>query len=475
MRFVQSAWLNSLSFKILLAFVVGVVLSIVLIASILITVLTVRSDLLFVADLMGRAEELAGALQFDGSGTPVGFDARESSADWMYDSLRQEVAYRVLDASGNAVMSSVWGDAFWAGAARQAGRGYFKFEHNGESIHGATVPVEHAGQKWFLQFAASARLADLMHRHFALPFMVAGIAVFSLVLLIVFGACAFLALRCTLKSLRSVAASAAAIAPRSIHARLQVAGVPSEVVPLVESFNRVLERLEHGFRIQQEFLATAAHELKTPLALIRAQIELGETGAGRDALLMDVEHMARQVQQLLHLAEAIEAQNYSFAEVDVQEVVGEGVAYLERMAQAAGVHLSAHFNGQDSHESQQLHWTADRGALFTVLKNLMENAIQHAPRGTKVTVEVGAEAMAVRDWGPGADPEQIMKMFTRFWRGPHRRDQGAGLGLAICREIAQAHGWKLSAQRAEPGMRFLLARSDAQEEIAVTRTTKQGR
>jgi signal transduction histidine kinase len=253
-----------------------------------------------------------------------------------------------------------------------------------------------------------------------------------------------------------VAASAAAIAPRSIHARLQVDGVPSEIVPLVESFNRVLERLEHGFRIQQEFLATAAHELKTPLALIRAQIELSESGVGRESLLKDVEHMARQVQQLLHLAEASEVQNYSFKEVDVQEVVKEGVTYLERMAKAAGVHLSVQLHGE------AVHWTADRGALFTVLKNLMENAIQHAPRGTKVAVEVGAEAMAVRDWGPGADPAQLSMMFTRFWRGPHRRDHGAGLGLAICQEIAQAHGWKLSAEDAEPGMRFLLARSGAQ-------------
>lgn len=456
MRFAKPAWLHSLSLKILLAFVVGVVLSIVLIASIAITVLTVRSDLLFVADLVGRAEELAGALQFDDSGTPVGFDARERGADWMYESLRQEVAYRVLDASGKTVMSSASGEAFWAGAAPQGERGYFKFEHSGMPIHGATVPVEHAGRKWFLQFAASTRFGDLVHRHFVLPFVAAGIAVFSLVLLIVFGACAYLVLGYTLKPLRNVAASAAAIAPRSIHARLQVDGVPSEIVPLVESFNRVLERLEHGFRIQQEFLATAAHELKTPLALIRAQIELSESGVGRESLLKDVEHMARQVQQLLHLAEASEVQNYSFKEVDVQEVVKEGVAYLERMAKAAGVHLLVQLHGE------AVHWTADRGALFTVLKNLMENAIQHAPRGTNVAVEVGAEAMAVRDWGPGADPAQLLMMFTRFWRGPHRRDHGAGLGLAICQEIAQAHGWKLSAEDAEPGMRFLLARAGAQ-------------
>jgi signal transduction histidine kinase len=173
------------------------------------------------------------------------------------------------------------------------------------------------------------------------------------------------------------------------------------------------------------------------------------------------------VQQLLHLAEASEVENYSFAQVDVREVAEESTAYLERMAHAAEVHLSA-----QSH-SQAVHWTADRGALFTVLKNLMENAIQHAPRGTKVAVEVSAEAMKVRDWGPGADPQQLSMMFTRFWRGPHRRDHGAGLGLAICQEIAQAHGWKLSAESAEPGMRFLLARSSADEVVVATQMAAQ--
>jgi hypothetical protein len=144
MRFAKPSWLHSLSLKILLAFVLGVLLSIVLIASIAITVLTVRSDLLFVADLVGRAEELAGALQFDDAGTPVGLDASERGADWMYESLGQEVAYRVLDASGKAVMSSASVEAFWGGAAWPAERGYFKFEHSGMPIHGATVPVEHA-------------------------------------------------------------------------------------------------------------------------------------------------------------------------------------------------------------------------------------------------------------------------------------------------------------------------------------------
>jgi signal transduction histidine kinase len=290
--------------------------------------------------------------------------------------------------------------------------------------------------------------------------MGAGITVFSIVLLFVFGGCAYVTLGYTLRPLRDVSASAAAISPRSIHARLQLRGVPSEVAPLVESFNRTLERLEHGFRVQQEFLATAAHELKTPLALIRAQIELSDAGADRDALLKDVEHMTRQVQQLLLLAEASEVQNYAFAPVDVRDVTNEVVAYLERMAQAAGVRVSA------PDRSEAVQWLADRGPLFTLLKNLIENAIQHAPRGSEIKVEISDESLTVRDWGPGLEPEQLSNMFARFWRGEHRRDDGAGLGLAICQEIARAHGWMLSAHRAEPGLRFLLSRSKADQAVS---------
>jgi signal transduction histidine kinase len=102
-------------------------------------------------------------------------------------------------------------------------------------------------------------------------------------------------------------------------------------------------------------------------------------------------------------------------------------------------------------------WQADRSALFTLLKNLLENAIQHAPRGTEVRMHVSAGALRVRDWGPGVDREQLPHLFTRFWRGPHRRDHGAGLGLTICQEIARAHGWMLSAKRAEPGLLFELS------------------
>ncbi len=225
-------------------------------------------------------------------------------------------------------------------------------------------------------------------------------------------------------------------------------------MPLVDSFNRVLQRLENGYRTQQEFLATAAHELKTPLALIRAQIELMDSH-DRNALLNDVAHMTRQVQQLLLLTEASEAQNYLFAEVELADVAREASDYLQRMAEAAEVRLVLVQNAASADP-----WQADRSALFTLLKNLLENAIQHAPRGTEVRVDIGADHLSVRDWGAGVEREQLPHLFIRFWRGAHRRDHGAGLGLTICQEIAQAHGWTLSARRAEPGLLLQLSRRE---------------
>lgn len=451
MRFVKAIRLNSLSFKVLLAYLAGTMLSIALL--VVAAIVMVQSRDLARMDLAGGAEDMAEMLRFDSSGKPVGLEADEDDLAWVFDSLRREAAYSVLDDAGNAALLSPAGEKIWP-----AGEGLphlvrerFEFEHEGVTLYGVTAPVKHGGRTWYFQVAASTRLMALLHR-VALPLVGVGVTVFGLVLLLAFGLCAYITLRYTLKPLRDVSESAAAISPRSMHARLNTEAVPVEIAPLVESFNRVLERLEQGYRVQQEFLGNAAHELKTPLALIRAQIELKEEDAGdEDSLLSDVEYMTRQVQQLLLLAEASEVRNYKLAIVGVQGIADEAAAYLQRMAEAAGVQLMV------SAAVEGVEWEADRGALFTLLKNLLENAIQHAPAKTPVRVEIQRDALTVRDLGPGVDAAQLPLLFERFWRGAHRRDHGAGLGLAICHEIAVAHGWRLTAERAEPGLRFSLS------------------
>jgi signal transduction histidine kinase len=466
MRFVKMTWLDSLSAKILLAYVVGAVLSIVLIVATAVAIVHYQGDVVSGFDVADTTREFADELRFDKDGIPVGLMGGPSDSDpgpdieddrnlkGLYESLKGEAAYRVLDAAGRVVLSSAEGVTFWpeSGPARRLQSGRFEFEHEGVVMVAATESVERDGRVWHVQFAVSRRFLHLVYQAFALPFTGVGVTLFSLVLLFVFGPCVYFTLRYALKPVRRVSDAAAEISPRSLHARLPTQAIPSELAPLVESFNRVLQRVEQGYRIQQEFLATAAHELKTPLALVRAQVELIPPSAQRDVLLDDVGYMSRQVQQLLHLAEASEVQNYRPIAVDMHEVVCQAAGFLQRMADAAGVRFELPEQGKS------VCWMADRGALFTLVKNLLENAIQHSPVGTVVSVEADATTMTVRDWGPGVPPDQMPSIFDRFWRGPHRRDKGAGLGMAICKEIAQAHGWTLTARQAQPGLRVVLER-----------------
>ena len=452
MRSAKTIRLSSLGLKVLASYVVGALLSIAL--AVAAAVWMVENDVLADLELRERVGTLASKIKFDTNGKPVGLDASEAELDWLYESLPRETAWRVLDVVGNVALVSEAGEAFWpsGGSGPRLARDSFVFEHNGMTLHGATESFEHQGQQWHVQFATSERLMKLIQHKFALPYMGIGIGIFSAVLIVAFGLCAYITLRYALKPLRGISDAAAAISPRSLHARLQTEVVPAEISPLVDSFNRALERLDQGYRVQKEFLGNAAHELKTPLALIRAQIELMEGDDNdRGSLLSDVEYMTRQVQQLLLLAEASEAHNYDFTTVQAQEVAEEATSYLQRMAEAAGVRLTVSATADD------VEWKADRGALFTLLKNLLENAIQHAPAKTTVEVEVRSNALSVRDWGPGVNVGQLPQLFDRFWRAAHRRDHGAGLGLSICQEIALAHGWHLTAERAEPGLRFRLA------------------
>jgi signal transduction histidine kinase len=261
--------------------------------------------------------------------------------------------------------------------------------------------------------------------------------------------------RVALTPLRIASETASGITPRTLDARLDAAAQPREIRPLVEAFNQTLERLAQGLRTQQEFLASAAHELKTPLALIRAQVELGAPGEQRASVLGDIDLMGRQVQQLLMLAEVSEPQSFRIALCDPRPTFQEAFDFMTRVADRHGVFLAIRI------ADDVRHWRADRGALFTMLKNLLENAIQHSPSGGIVALDVTAAGFSILDEGSGVPAANLPFIFDRFWRGRDRQHSGAGLGLAICKEIAVAHGWRLSARHAGSGLK-LTAVVDAQ-------------
>lgn len=452
MPFAKKLVLNSLTLKLLLAYLMGFIVSSTLVIFSTYWLLTFQNNYFISRDIAALAKEQAQKILFNAQGQPIGFDVPDDhSFLWLFDSLKREAAYQILDHHGKTVLQSPAGREFWhtSDQADQQKLANFKFDNQDTLIYGTTVKIQHQGQNWFLQFAVSERLHQLIHQGIAFPFMSIGIILFSLILLLVLACCTYLTLKHTLKPLTKISESAARISIQSINERLLLDKVPSELVPLVDSFNRVLERLEQGYRNQQEFLATTAHELKTPLSLIRGQIELAPPSAVRQTLLNDVQHMSRQVQQLLVLSEVTEGQNYTLSYLSVKKIIEDTILYLQPISQRSQIQLKIRSN-------VQLNWYADESALFILLKNLLENAIQHAPQGSEIHIEIDHAMISIRDHGQGVAPDDLEKLFMRFWRGAHRRDHGAGLGLAICQEIAHAHGWQLSAQNAQPGLCFIL-------------------
>jgi len=456
MRFGMHARPRSLAHQLLVIYVLAMLFSGVLIVGLVVVKLNWQRDSIVQKLLHEQAVAVSQGLRFDAAGRPVDLVAG-SPVQQLYQAVTVDsLKFRVLDAQGRVLLASEPGARALHpdGTALDLGNPGFAGRVDGREQHVGTSRFEHGGQPYYVQTAAGEGFVDLAGSALMFPLQKAWwyVAGISLLVFVV----AMRAWLCrALKPVREVSAAASAIGPRSVSSRIDTDGVPTEMRPLVDAFNAALARLETGYRAQREFLGAAAHELKTPLALIRGQIELNGSG-DREALLADVDFMARQVHQLLHRAEASEAQNYVFDDTDMGSLADEVARYLSRLADRRGVSIDVRIDPQTA--PQAVLRRADRGTLFVLLKNLLENAVQHAPEGSRVTLTLDAEGLSVSDEGPGIRPEHLPLLFQRFWRGPHRRDEGAGLGLAICQEIATAHGWRLVADNnGTRGARFALA------------------
>jgi two-component system sensor histidine kinase TctE len=196
---------------------------------------------------------------------------------------------------------------------------------------------------------------------------------------------------------------------------------------------------------QRRFLESAAHQLRTPLTGIQAQLELmaaDETDGGKQQRLTLILDAARRVthttQQLLTLARSDEAANlrWELADVQLADIVESVVADRVAAADRAGIDLGAEITPA---MVQGVTWL-----LSEAIGNLANNAIAHSPPGAQVTVRCGVEQNApyveVTDSGIGIPPAERDRVLERFVRGSNARGAGSGLGLAIVREVAQLHG-----------------------------------
>jgi two-component system sensor histidine kinase TctE len=230
---------------------------------------------------------------------------------------------------------------------------------------------------------------------------------------------------------------------------LSARSVPAEVRTLVDALNRLFRRIAESSRAQQQFLESATHQLRTPLAGIQAQLELliAEEGvpAKRDRLnltLSATRRLSHTTQQLLALARSDHAAaTYSdFRNVDLTAVVESAVADHVSRAVAGDVDLGAEL------EPAVVYGVA--WLLAEAVNNLVDNAITYTPAGGSITVRCGTRDpivfVEVMDTGVGIPVEERARVTERFYRGNWSRGLGSGLGLAIVADVAQLHGATLS-------------------------------
>jgi signal transduction histidine kinase len=278
---------------------------------------------------------------------------------------------------------------------------------------------------------------DTLHAEWVLQAVVREVLpVVGPVLLLAIGIALFTLTR-ALGPVARVAEEANRISVNTMGRRLDTA-VPAEIRPLVDAVNRALDRLDAGFAEQRRFTANAAHELRTPLALLRARLDGMSDRDAAGAIHPDLERMRRLIEQLLAVSRLDSHMPMTRADVDLVELAGEVVAHMAPLAVAEDKQVSLQA------PDHAVHIVGNADALNAAVRNLIENALRFAPAGSTVEVVVtDGPRIEVHDAGPGIPPEDRAHLFERFWRGRDRQG-GAGLGLAIVAEVAALHGGRLS-------------------------------
>jgi len=265
----------------------------------------------------------------------------------------------------------------------------------------------------------------------------------SIAVLLLASLAGWLAAGRVLAPLRELRQTAQGITESDLTRRIGVEG-NDELAELGSTFNAMLDRLETAFAVQRAFVNDASHELRTPITIIRGHLELmGDDPQERETtieIVMDeLDRMNRIVDDLLLLARADRADFLRLAPVDLADLAHDVRAKVDGLADREWRLVAP--------EPAMIR--ADRQRLTQAVMNLAQNAAQHTEEGD--TIEIGVETdggwarLWVTDSGPGVAPADAERIFERFARagGARRRSEGAGLGLAIVRAIAEAHGGRV--------------------------------
>ncbi|GID30781.1 sensor histidine kinase [Paractinoplanes brasiliensis] len=257
-----------------------------------------------------------------------------------------------------------------------------------------------------------------------------------------------------LRPVGAITRTAREIQATDLSRRIRLGGPPDELRDLADTIDSMLDRLDHAFQAQRQLIDDASHELRSPLAIIRTNLDASLTAPDatpeertRAVAVVDraTTRMSRLVEDLLATARR-DSNATVDAEVDLSAVARE--AGEESFVTERPLHLRYE-------TAAGLRLIGDADALRRAVGNLLSNAVRLAPSHSTVTVATGQSGswlwLAVADEGPGIAPADLARVFDRFWRGQDgeangvRRERRTGLGLAIVRQIIESHGGRVAA------------------------------
>jgi signal transduction histidine kinase len=384
----------------------------------------------------------------------------------LYSPAYGRYAYAVIDGSGKVLFSSLDGllpifRQDFRSSSPPPNVEFMATGTGGVAMSGVSLAKELSGRTVWVQVGE-----DFAHRDVIIDDIVADffrrVGWITLPILLLLLAIDIVIFRRALLPLLHASEMAKKISPAAIDVRLSPQDIPTEILPLVQAVNQALDRLEAGFRVQRDFTADAAHELRTPLAILRSRVDtLTDRGMSK-ALHQDIDRMTRIVGQLLDMAEletySIDPQQMA----DLRAICAEVAEFAAPLALAQGKSIA--LSGTEA----SLSVNGNPEMLSRAIRNLVENAINYSPPGSTVEIVVEDSGMVrVLDEGPGIADDERELIFQRFWRRDRRRAGSAGLGLSIVQRIAEAHAAIVSVENRPMGganfsMRFArVARSGA--------------
>jgi signal transduction histidine kinase len=365
-------------------------------------------------------------------------------------------AFSILDErGGRALLSSQVDKPILAALPERRAVTVFRRKLGGSPYFGASFPERFHGRAIWIQVGQNLENPDVVMDDVLARFL-PQVGWLSAVLLLLLLAADIVIVRRALKPILLASQLAGDITPSRIDVRLPSERMPKEIKPLIDAVNQAFDRLERGFRAQRDLTADVAHELRTPLALLRMRAEAVDEPTLKTQILSDIDVMTRTVSQLLAMAELENMVVDPADRADLRRVCLEVVEHLAPLSVGADKQIEL-VGAEDPV------WVRGRqDFLFQAVRNLVENAVAHTRAGTRVIVELDQTGcVRVLDRGPGIPAESRDRLFERFWRRRRERSAvgaGAGLGLSIVAKIADSHSGSITAgNRAGGGAVFTLS------------------